>query len=100
MDLTTTYLGMTLRTPLVASASPLSEEIDTIRRMEDAGISAVVLHSLFAADACSNSPSTSVGYATGFSMGAVPHAPLTNTGSGVTNSLALFAMEMRKWPGW
>lgn len=47
MDLTTTYLGMTLRTPLVASASPLSEEIDTIRRMEDAGISAVVLHSLF-----------------------------------------------------
>jgi dihydroorotate dehydrogenase (fumarate) len=47
MDLSTTYLGMTLRTPLVASASPLSEEIDTIRRMEDAGISAVVLYSLF-----------------------------------------------------
>jgi dihydroorotate dehydrogenase (fumarate) len=47
MDLTTTYLGMELRTPLVASASPLSEEIDSIRRMEDAGISAVVLHSLF-----------------------------------------------------
>ena len=47
MDLTTTYLGMTLRTPLVASASPLSEEIDTIRRMEDAGIPAVVLHSPF-----------------------------------------------------
>jgi len=47
MDLITTYLGMELRTPLVASASPLSEEIDSIRRMEDAGISAVVLHSLF-----------------------------------------------------
>jgi dihydroorotate dehydrogenase (fumarate) len=47
MDLTTTYLGLQLRTPLVASASPLSEDVTTIRRMEDAGISAVVLHSLF-----------------------------------------------------
>jgi len=47
MDLTTKYLGMTLRTPLVPSASPLSEEIDTIKRLEDAGASAVVLHSLF-----------------------------------------------------
>jgi dihydroorotate dehydrogenase (fumarate) len=47
MDLTTTYLGMKLRTPLVPSASPLSEEIDSIRRMEDAGASAVVLSSLF-----------------------------------------------------
>jgi dihydroorotate dehydrogenase (fumarate) len=47
MDLTTTYLGMTLRTPLVPSASPLSEEIDNIKRMEDAGASAVVLYSLF-----------------------------------------------------
>ncbi len=47
MDLTTSYLGMTLRTPLVPSASPLSEDIDGIRRMEDAGASAVVLYSLF-----------------------------------------------------
>jgi len=47
MDLSTTYLGMKLRTPLVPSASPLSEEIDGIRRMEDAGAAAVVLHSLF-----------------------------------------------------
>ena len=47
MDLTTTYLGLRLRTPLVPSASPLSEEIDNIRRMEDAGASAIVLHSLF-----------------------------------------------------
>ncbi|HVO27129.1 MAG TPA: dihydroorotate dehydrogenase-like protein [Candidatus Margulisiibacteriota bacterium] len=47
MDLTTTYLGLTLRSPLVPSASPLSEEIDTIRRMEDAGAAAVVLYSLF-----------------------------------------------------
>ncbi|RMF57343.1 MAG: dihydroorotate dehydrogenase-like protein, partial [Calditrichaeota bacterium] len=38
---------MKLRTPLVPSASPLSEEIDTIKRMEDAGASAVVLYSLF-----------------------------------------------------
>jgi dihydroorotate dehydrogenase (fumarate) len=47
MDLTTNYLGLNLRTPLVPSASPLSQEIDNIKRMEDAGASAVVLHSLF-----------------------------------------------------
>lgn len=47
MDLCTTYLGMTLRTPLVPSASPLSADIDNIKRMEDAGAAAVVLHSLF-----------------------------------------------------
>lgn len=47
MDLTTTYLGKDLRTPLVASASPVSESIDNIKRLEDAGISAVVLYSLF-----------------------------------------------------
>ena len=47
MDLTTSYLGMKLRTPLVPSASPLSEKIDKIKQMEDAGASAVVLHSLF-----------------------------------------------------
>ncbi|MGO9647362.1 MAG: dihydroorotate dehydrogenase-like protein [Terriglobales bacterium] len=47
IDLSTTYLGLRLRTPLVASASPLSQEIDGIRRLEDAGASAVVLYSLF-----------------------------------------------------
>jgi dihydroorotate dehydrogenase (fumarate) len=46
-DLSTSYLGLTLRSPLVASASPLCEAIDNIRRMEDAGAAAVVLHSLF-----------------------------------------------------
>ena len=47
MDLSTKYLGLKLRTPLVPAASPLSEDIDTIRQMEDAGASAVVLYSLF-----------------------------------------------------
>ncbi len=47
MDLTTTYLGLELHTPIVASASPLSQEIDGIRRLEDAGASAIVLYSLF-----------------------------------------------------
>ena len=47
IDLSTTYLDLRLRTPLVASASPLSQEIDGIRRLEDAGASAVVLYSLF-----------------------------------------------------
>jgi dihydroorotate dehydrogenase (fumarate) len=47
MDLSTSYLGLKLRTPLVPSASPLSEDLDTIKQMEDAGAAAVVLHSLF-----------------------------------------------------
>jgi dihydroorotate dehydrogenase (fumarate) len=46
-DLSTTYLGLRLRTPLVPSASPLTEDLENIRRMEDAGASAIVLHSLF-----------------------------------------------------
>ena len=48
MDLTTTYLGLQLRSPLVVgAAAPLSEDINNLRIMEDAGASAVVLHSLF-----------------------------------------------------
>ena len=48
MDLTTTYLGMTLKSPLVVgSCAPLTEDIDNIKRMEDAGAAAVVLHSFF-----------------------------------------------------
>ena len=48
MNLTTTYLGLTLRSPLVVgAAAPLSEDIDNIKRIEDAGAAAIVLHSLF-----------------------------------------------------
>jgi len=47
MDITTRYLGKTLKSPLVASASPLSENIDNIKKMEDAEIGAVVLYSIF-----------------------------------------------------
>src|SRR5881392_3599098 len=47
MKLATTYLGLKLRTPLVPSASPLSEKLGNIKRMEDAGAAAVVFHSLF-----------------------------------------------------
>lgn len=47
MDLTTTYMGMTLKNPIVPSSSPLSESLDSIRRMEDAGAAAVVMYSLF-----------------------------------------------------
>lgn len=46
-DLSTKYLGLKLRSPLVPSASPLSQEISSIRRLEDAGASAIVLYSLF-----------------------------------------------------
>jgi dihydroorotate dehydrogenase (fumarate) len=47
MDLTTTYLGLKLRNPLVLSASPLSEKLDNLKKAEAAGAAAVVLHSLF-----------------------------------------------------
>jgi dihydroorotate dehydrogenase (fumarate) len=47
MNLTTNYLGMHLKNPIVASSSPLSHSVDSIRRLEDAGASAVVMYSLF-----------------------------------------------------
>jgi dihydroorotate dehydrogenase (fumarate) len=47
MDLTTTYMGLTLKNPLVPSSSPLSRNLNSLRRMEDNGASAIVLYSLF-----------------------------------------------------
>jgi len=47
IDLSTSYLGMKLRTPLVPSASPLTHELDSVRRLVDAGASAIVFHSIF-----------------------------------------------------
>ena len=47
MDLSTGYMGLALRNPLVASASPLSYTLDGVRRLADAGVGAVVLYSLF-----------------------------------------------------
>jgi dihydroorotate dehydrogenase (fumarate) len=47
MNLTTTYLGLTLNNPLVASAGPLSRTVDGVRHLADAGVGAIVLPSLF-----------------------------------------------------
>jgi dihydroorotate dehydrogenase (fumarate) len=47
MNLSTTYLGLKLKNPIVASASPLSRSMDSMRQLEDAGASAIVMHSLF-----------------------------------------------------
>ncbi len=47
MDLSTTYLGLKLKNPLVASASPLSRSLDSMRHLEDAGVSAIVMYSIF-----------------------------------------------------
>lgn len=47
MDLSTRYMGLALRNPLVASPSPLSQTVDGVRRLADAGVGAVVLYSLF-----------------------------------------------------
>ncbi len=47
MDLSTIYMGLKLKNPIVASASPLSESVDSVKALEDAGTSAVVVYSLF-----------------------------------------------------
>jgi dihydroorotate dehydrogenase (fumarate) len=47
MSLATDYMGLRLRNPLVASASPLSQDVDGVKRLADAGVGAVVLYSLF-----------------------------------------------------
>lgn len=47
MDLTTNYLGLTLRNPVMPGASPLVDDLDNVLRLEDAGASAIVMHSLF-----------------------------------------------------
>jgi len=47
MDLSTTYLGLELPHPLMPGASPLVDDLDTVRRLEDAGAAAIVMHSLF-----------------------------------------------------
>jgi dihydroorotate dehydrogenase (fumarate) len=47
MDTSTTYLGLRLAHPFIAGASPLSARLDTVKRVEDAGAAAIVLHSLF-----------------------------------------------------
>jgi dihydroorotate dehydrogenase (fumarate) len=47
VDLTTSYLGLDLKNPLVASASPLSKKLDLVKRLEDAGTAAIVMYSLF-----------------------------------------------------
>lgn len=47
MNLQTNYLGLTLRNPLMPGASPMVDDLDLVRRLEDAGASAIVMHSLF-----------------------------------------------------
>lgn len=47
MDLSTTYLGLTLPHPFITGASPLVDDLDMVRRLEDAGAAAITMHSLF-----------------------------------------------------
>src|SRR5512140_3173347 len=47
MDLSTTYLGLKLKNPIVPSASPLSHTLDSMKRLEDNGAAAIVMYSLF-----------------------------------------------------
>ena len=51
-DLTTNYLGLSLKNPIVASAGPLTGDLDTLRRLEQAGVAAAVLPSLFEEQIC------------------------------------------------
>ena len=45
-DLSTSYLGLRLSSPFISGASPLVDDLDMVRRLEDAGASAIVMHSL------------------------------------------------------
>src|SRR3954469_19106808 len=47
MDLSTNYLGLQLKSPLMPGASPMVDDMDLVRRLEDSGASAIVMHSLF-----------------------------------------------------
>ena len=47
MDLSTTYLGFHLPHPFMPGASPLVDDLDTVKHLEDAGAAAIVMHSLF-----------------------------------------------------
>src|SRR5262245_34831241 len=47
MDLSTNYLGLSLKNPIVPSAGPLSRTLDSMKRLEDAGAAAIVMYSLF-----------------------------------------------------
>ena len=47
MQLATTYLGLPLKNPVMPGASPLVDQLDNVRRLEDAGAAAIVMHSLF-----------------------------------------------------
>ena len=47
MDLSTTYLGLPLKNPVMPGASPMVDKLDTVRRLEDAGAAAIMMHSLF-----------------------------------------------------
>src|SRR4051812_43962620 len=47
MNLATTYLGLKLAHPLISGASPLVDDLDMVRRLEDAGVAAITMHSLF-----------------------------------------------------
>ena len=47
MDLRTKYLGLELAHPLMPGGSPMADDLDTVRRLEDAGAAAIVMHSLF-----------------------------------------------------
>lgn len=55
IDLSTTYLGMPLRTPLVAAASPISRNVELARQLEEAGLGAIVMYSLFEEQIIQNS---------------------------------------------
>ena len=46
-DLTTRYLGLTLKNPIVASASPLTKKLETAKKLDEAGVGAIVMYSLF-----------------------------------------------------
>jgi dihydroorotate dehydrogenase (fumarate) len=116
MDLTTDYLGLRLRNPLVASASPLSRTVTGVQRLADAGIGAVVLPSLFEeqlrreadrdvrlADAGTDSYAESLSYlpaVTGFEDGSRPYLSLLSRAAAAVDVPVIASLNGVTAAGW
>lgn len=81
MDLTTKYLGLTLKNPLVASASVLTEDLANFKKLEDAGVSAIVMHSLFEEQIALDSQALDQGLAAGEDSSAESQSYFPDLGS-------------------
>ena len=97
IDLSTRYLGLPLASPLVASASPLTKELDGFRRLEDGGASAIVMHSLYEEEIVAEQEAFDhyLGYGTESFAEALDYIPIPRTTPGPERYLELLRAAKR-----